>query len=96
MCVCVADGAAIHVNVGGLLETDRCTFLANIARSRGGAIAVEGTAKLTHTTFAANYAFGGGGAIHVGYNQPGTPTEPPRLTLVSCEFVDNQVSMLST
>ena len=43
----VGHGAAALVSQGGLLEVDRCEFRTNIARSQGGAIAIEGEAILT-------------------------------------------------
>jgi predicted outer membrane repeat protein len=82
-------GGAILVSEGGMLEVDRCEFRTNIARSQGGAIAVEGSALLVDSAFIANYAFGSGGAVHVGFNAPGRPPSPPTLTIKNCDFLDN-------
>lgn len=54
----VGHGAAVLVSQGGTLEVDRSQFRTNIARSQGGAIAVEGEATLTDSLFIANFAFG--------------------------------------
>ena len=87
-CIMCAGGA-ILVSEGGMLEVDSCEFRTNIARSQGGAIAVEGSALLVDSAFIANYAFGSGGAVHVGFNAPGRPPSPPTLTIKNCDFLDN-------
>lgn len=54
----VGHGGAILVAQGGTLEVERSQFRTNIARSQGGAIAVEGAATLVGSSFVANHAFG--------------------------------------
>lgn len=54
----VGHGGSILVSVGGVLDVVRSQFRTCIARSQGGAIAVEGEATITDSTFIANIAIG--------------------------------------
>lgn len=54
----VGHGGAVLVSVGGVLDVVRSQFRTCIARSQGGAIAVEGEATITDSTFIANIAIG--------------------------------------
>lgn len=89
----VGHGASIFVQNKGLLEVSECEFRANMARSQGGAICVEGTATIMKSAFYGNYAYGSGGAINAGFNAPGQPPTPPSLSVVECTFKDNVAKM---
>ena len=37
--------------------------------------------------------FQSGGGINVGFNAPGSPPQPPTVTVTACRFVDNESKM---
>jgi hypothetical protein len=83
-------GGAIHNTPSGVLDIDRTTFVNNSGEEEGGAIANDGTLKVTNSSFinnalvATNGFEGGGGAI----NHYADTT----LVITNCTFSGNSVS----